>query len=379
MNKNVCIFDTTENCIASFWWFQKMQIFLLKNNYNIFSNNKENYESSYYFLINTCPWNRITKKYFIELLDYLKWRKKPFEVIFYWCFKLLNNEKFFLFKHYFISTRSIPEIDNIFEHKISYKSINSIDIYKYKSLLLTRNYWKRYLIEVVSGCNRNCSFCWVKKNIWDIKSKKLESILEDVKYAINNWYWEIVLLWEDVAGYWLDIGLSLDILINDICSLWDNFTIYIRQWEPWNLLNTYKKIWNNFKRISRIAIPIQSFSNRILNLMKRAYNIENVLVMLKYIKKTNDFINIENNIILGYPTETFEEFVYNIKESSKYYTDSVFNIYEYIEWTKKYNNTDLINKEEMNKRIQLINKLEIKHPDISISWSSSYYPWTHSS
>jgi tRNA A37 methylthiotransferase MiaB len=131
-----------------------------------------------------------------------------------------------------------------------------------------------------------------------------------------------------------------------------------------------------FPYITKIILSAQSFNDRILKLMWRKYTVDELISILVKIKKYNKDIILENQIIYCYPTETFEEFKNNFKYI-QYYKENIFNQYSYHEWIKKYNDNDLITKEERIKRSKILLELEQKYSSISISWNWDIYPWKH--
>lgn len=370
-NSNVFIHNTVENCNVSYNNFDKLQVFLLINWYTFV----DDVIKADVVIINTCWWNKITQNSFRWLITDLNTYLKP--TIFFWCLELLNNydKSTFDFETEYIYTKYLYKIWLIFENTKLYTDINSIDIDLHKKLLVKWNSEKRYFLEISSWCIHNCTFCWIKKIVWNVISRPIDEIINEFKTAVSSWFKEIVLLSEDSWSYGYDIWSNFTILFNEMVKIEWDYTINIHYYEPSMLLKDFSELKNNLHKISKIVVPIQSFSNRILKLMNRKYLYSDIINLINNIKKINPEIYIENHIIFWYPTETNEEFEFNIK-SSLIYDDTSFNPYSDHSLNKKiFTDNDNISDNEMFNRYKKLKLLWNKFWKISVSWNDKFYPW----
>jgi hypothetical protein len=119
-----------------------------------------------------------------------------------------------------------------------------------------------------------------------------------------------VLLADDCGSYGLDINTDFAELINSL-NLYssDEIKFLIHYIEPNLLIKLYPKIDKSvFQKIAYMNIPIQTNSARLLDLMNRKYDVENILNIIRDIKKRNKHIYLETHILFGFPSETREEF-----------------------------------------------------------------------
>ena len=169
-----------------------------------------------------------------------------------------------------------------------------------------------YQLSVSSGCLGNCSFCAIKFAIGNTKSVPINEIVRELREAVAFGYKHFNLRSPDVASYGLDIKTNFIELLKDIFAEKSDITIKLSTLHPKWLIRYHddliKIIKENSKKIREIVIPIQSGSNRILELMRRGYKIEEVVKYISEIKEINPEIVIKTHIIIGFPGETEEDF-----------------------------------------------------------------------
>lgn len=195
----------------------------------------------------------------------------------------------------------------------------------------------RALIKIQDGCQRFCSYCIVPylrgaskpetiKNL-KLRVKNLEKdIIEVIFTAINT----------EAFGY--DTGETLIQLIQQTLTDSTIPRISFGSIHPWSIndefLNYYKKISPLKRLVNFFHVPIQSGSNKILNLMKRGYTREEIMEKLQSIKRLNKFALIATDVIVGFLDETEKDFqdTYDFLERSPV---SKFHIFRF----SKRNNT----------------------------------------
>lgn len=135
-----------------------------------------------------------------------------------------------------------------------------------------------------------------------------------------------------------------------------NLNFNINYAEPSEFMKIFPHISYNINRINEITLPVQSFSDNILIHMNRKYTIDKYINLIKKLRLLNPNIYITNHIIFWYPYETNDEFLDNIKWA-KLFDTTLFSLYSYRKWTKKFLNSSLVSKIELKKRIEIILKL----------------------
>ena len=172
------------------------------------------------------------------------------------------------------------------------------------------------IVEISSGCMSECTFCQTKLSKGDLKSYRLGDIVRQVKRELVDGCKEIWLSSTDNGCYGLDIGTDLPSLINQVGQIPEKFRVRVGMMNPMfmpRIRNNLLKSFENDKVFRFLHVPVQSGSNNVLNHMKRGHTVETFKdVVRKFRTKFGPF-TISTDIIIGYPTETQENFEETIK------------------------------------------------------------------
>lgn len=182
-------------------------------------------------------------------------------------------------------------------------------------------------VNIMQGCNNFCTYCIVPYVRGREKSRTPENILNEIKKVIKEGYKKITLLGQNVNSYGKDLSCpkTFASLLRDICALEGNFTLSFMTSHPKDLTDDVIDAVAEEEKIEKyIHLPAQSGNNRILGLMNRRYTREKYLEIIKKIKEKIPNCRITSDFIVGFPTETEEEFedTYSLVEEVKY--DSIF-------------------------------------------------------
>jgi tRNA A37 methylthiotransferase MiaB len=167
-----------------------------------------------------------------------------------------------------------------------------------------------FYIRISWGCLGNCSYCGIKKAIGTHKSKPLEQCISEFKNGLKAGYKNFVLTADDTGAYGIDKNNTLPELLDKITKIPGNYKISIQSLHPrWvvRYIDDLEKIIRR-KKIIHIDIPIQSGSSRILKLMHRYSNIEEMKNAFQRLKKSYPNVLLITDYIIGFPTETVEDY-----------------------------------------------------------------------
>jgi len=165
-------------------------------------------------------------------------------------------------------------------------------------------------IRISWGCYGNCSYCSIKKGVGNHKSKPLSQCIKELKQGLNEGYKNFIIIGEDVGGYGLDIGSNLPKLLDKLTDIPGEYSISLRDVNPrWvvKYIDYLEKILKK-QKIINIDILIQSGSSRILKLMHRYSNTEKMKNAFNRLKSSFPEVFINTHVIVGFPSETEEEF-----------------------------------------------------------------------
>lgn len=165
-------------------------------------------------------------------------------------------------------------------------------------------------VNINYGCNNFCTYCIVPYVRGRERSRRPEDILAEVKGLLSDGYKEITLLGQNVNSYGKDIeGASFASLLREIGKLPGKFRLRFMTSHPKDLTQDiidavaeHKNICNN------VHLPVQSGSSRILKAMNRRYDRESYLALVERIKECIPDVGITTDIMVGFPSETEEDF-----------------------------------------------------------------------
>ena len=224
----------------------------------------------------------------------------------------------------------------------------------------------RAFVKIQDGCNNFCSYCIIPFMRGNIRSKDIDVAYEEIKSLVNKGYQEIVLTGIHTGSYGTGESYDLVDLIRRISKFDKLKRIRISSIEITELNEKFiDELQTNDKICNHLHIPIQSGSNRILKLMNRKYTIEEYKNIINKIRNVRSDINITTDLIVGFPTETDEDFM----ETYSNLKDIKFSKIHTFPYSKR-NNTkaadmeqvdEKIKKERVNKILKLSNELENKY------------------
>ena len=183
-------------------------------------------------------------------------------------------------------------------------------------------------INIMQGCNNFCTYCIVPYVRGREKSRTVENILNEVKEVVKTGqYNKITLLGQNVNSYGKDLtpSVSFTQLLKKITSIEGDFKVGFMTSHPKDITDELiDEIAINDKILKEIHLPAQSGNDRILKLMNRKYTREHYLNIISKIKAKIPNVKITSDFIVGFPTETEDEFLdtMSLVEQAKY--DGIF-------------------------------------------------------
>lgn len=218
-------------------------------------------------------------------------------------------------------------------------------------------------VNIMQGCNNFCTYCIVPYVRGREKSRKEENILKEIKEIIKEKkYKKITLLGQNVNSYGQDLndGSSFSKLLKDICALEGDFKLSFMTSHPKDLTDDVIDAIASEEKIEKyIHLPAQSGNDRILKIMNRKYTREKYLSIIKKIREKIPKCRITSDFIVGFPTETEEEFedTYSLVKEVRF--DSIFAfMYSPREGTVASKMEDQIPEKIKHQRVNKLLKLE---------------------
>lgn len=168
-----------------------------------------------------------------------------------------------------------------------------------------------HIIQICEGCLGVCSFCCTRLARGPLHSYPISEIKAEAQKAIDSGCVEIELTAQDTAAFGHDSGEKLSSLIKEVANLEGNFRIRVGMMHPKNIFDDVDELINAFKLpnvYKFIHLPVQTGSDKVLKEMNRRHTIEEYIDFVKKIRNSIPEITLATDIIVGYPTETDEDF-----------------------------------------------------------------------
>lgn len=167
-------------------------------------------------------------------------------------------------------------------------------------------------VTIMRGCNNFCSYCVVPYVKGPERSRPWESIITEVRQLAQAGVKEVTLLGQNVLAYH-DREINFFDLLAAVCNLTGIERIRFLTSHPRDLT---EKLIEQIARLSKVCpqfhLPLQSGSNRILQLMNRGYTREEYLQKVQMIREKLPAASITTDIIVGFPTEEESDFAATI-------------------------------------------------------------------
>ena len=167
-------------------------------------------------------------------------------------------------------------------------------------------------ISIMYGCDNFCSYCIVPYVRGRERSREPQNILKEFKQLVAEGYKDITLLGQNVDSYGKNLDPQVDFadLLNMLCEVEGDYVLHFMSSHPKDITRKVIDTIRDNPKISRqIHLPVQSGSNRILKMMNRRYTVEQYLDIINYAKEQIPEIGFSSDIIVGFPGETFEEYL----------------------------------------------------------------------
>lgn len=200
------------------------------------------------------------------------------------------------------------------EKIIDIKDLNNVP---FENMMLDNFNQTRAFVKVEDGCENFCAYCIIPYTRGKVRSRDIASILEEVRHLVNNGHKEIVLTGIHTGHYNYD-NKRLSYLLELLCSVKELERIRISSIEITELDDEFLNVLkNNPKIVNHIHIPLQTGCDKVLKDMNRKYDMAYFFNKIDKIKQIRPNMNITTDVIVGFPTETendFNETLLNIQK-----------------------------------------------------------------
>jgi tRNA-2-methylthio-N6-dimethylallyladenosine synthase len=162
-------------------------------------------------------------------------------------------------------------------------------------------------ISIMRGCDKFCTFCVVPFTRGRERSRSQANVLKEVEKVAQRGFKEVTLLGQNVNSYW-DGTNDFPDLLAAVANVDQSLRIRFMTSHPQDMSDKLITILASRSNICNyIHLPVQSGSDRILELMNRTYTADHYLYLVCKIKEAIPDISLSTDIIAGFPTETDDD------------------------------------------------------------------------
>ncbi|MEW5924093.1 MAG: tRNA (N6-isopentenyl adenosine(37)-C2)-methylthiotransferase MiaB [Candidatus Zixiibacteriota bacterium] len=212
-------------------------------------------------------------------------------------------------------------------------------------------------VTISRGCDNFCNYCIVPYVRGRERSYSVGHILKQVRALVDDGAVEITLLGQNVNSY-RDGDDDFPALLRRVASETDIKRIRFMTSHPKDMSDRLiEVIGMEPKMMAHVHLPLQSGSNRILHRMGRVYTLEHYLSLVEKLRKAVPDISLTTDLIVGFPSETEQEYRMTLDAVRQIGFDSAFMFrYSVREGTKAADFDDDVPEEEKINRLNgLIN------------------------
>ena len=175
-------------------------------------------------------------------------------------------------------------------------------------------------VTIMRGCNNFCTYCIVPYVRGRERSRSIDEVLNEIRFAGENGIQEVTLLGQNVNSYlWKDINFPK--LLQQANKIDNIKRIRFVTSHPKDLSDELIETMANYDKIcEHIHLPVQSGNNEILKMMNRNYTVEHYLNRINKLRELMPDIAITTDVIAGFPGESNEQFMdtYKLMEEVRY-------------------------------------------------------------
>jgi len=269
------------------------------------------------YVINTCTVTNMSDKKSRQMIRKAKQLNGKSVVVAVGCYAQVSKDKLeeIAEVNLILGNNEKKEIVKYVEEFQKEKIVHLEDVLHQKEFIdfgTTTNMEKtRAVIKVQDGCDRFCSYCIIPYARGRVRSRRVESIIEEVKSLAKNGVKEIVLTGIHIASYGKDFkeDISLIDLLQEINKIDKIERIRLGSLEPTIINEEFLKRLLRLEKICHhFHLSLQSGCDETLKRMNRRYTTEEFENVTKLLRNTYNDVILTTDVIVGFPGETEEEF-----------------------------------------------------------------------
>lgn len=214
-------------------------------------------------------------------------------------------------------------------------------------------------LSVMRGCDKFCSFCVVPFTRGRERSRPLRGVVEEVRGLVEQGFRDVTLLGQNVNSYRDGLQDFAD-LMRSVAMVDSSLRVRFTTSHPQDMSDRLIETIARHDTICKyVHLPLQSGSDRILDLMSRTYTVDHYLGLAAKLRAAIPGVSITTDLISGFPTETGEDHRKTVELVRAVRWDGAYTFkYSPRERTKAWEMPDDVPEEEKGRRVFEITGLQ---------------------
>ena len=173
-------------------------------------------------------------------------------------------------------------------------------------------------LKISEGCNHRCTFCIIPSMRGDLVSRPVGDVMQEAENLVKSGVKELLVISQDTSAYGVDVkyrtgfwdGRPLKTRMTELAMALGELGVWVRLHYvyPYPHVDEVIPLMAQGKILPYLDIPFQHANQRILKLMKRPGNSDNVLARIRKWREICPELTLRSTFIVGFPGETEEEF-----------------------------------------------------------------------
>jgi tRNA-2-methylthio-N6-dimethylallyladenosine synthase len=308
-------------------------------------------------IVNSCAVREKSEKKIFSEIGRIRNLNKKAKFISMGCVAQIFPQKLSKISDVVLGTTSIYEFKNIFNNNLNGIFVSEKIIepdYIFSHLKSHSAY-----IDIIYGCDNFCTYCVVPYTRLREVSRSYNSIIQEIKNSVEIGTKEVILLGQNVNSYNFD-GVNFIRLLEMINKIDGVKRIRFVTSHPKDFSEDLAKAISNLDKVcEHLHLPLQSGSDRILKLMRRKYSFKEFAKKIEYFRKYNPKGSITSDIIVGFPSETEEDFKQTLMALKEIQFDEIYSFkYSNRPFAKAALMPNQVSEEEKKERLSIVQELQ---------------------
>ncbi|ABC32020.1 tRNA-i(6)A37 thiotransferase enzyme MiaB [Hahella chejuensis KCTC 2396] len=255
----------------------------------------------------------------------------------------------------------LPEMVNSVAHqKIPMVDVTFPEIEKFDRLPMPSSEGASAFVSIMEGCSKYCTFCVVPYTRGEEVSRPVDDVIAEIAHLAGQGVREVNLLGQNVNAYrgLTHDGDYMDLaeLITYVASVDGIDRIRYTTSHPVEFSDSLIDVYASVpKLVSHLHLPVQSGSDRILNLMKRGHTVAEYTDKLRRLQEIRPDISLSSDFIVGFPGETDADFEETMNLINEIGFDHSFSfVYSARPGTPAANLEDNVSEEAKKQRLAIL-------------------------